>query len=113
MQFAASSAKMNPIDKYFIAKNMDWPGSTEYIEGLKKMLPPGLLQPKPGDQPPQPMPPSPQMQLAMEKEKTEQLKQLALMAKLGHETVKAQKDSNMTEDKIKDIVLGILRQVHQ
>lgn len=113
MDFARMSSGMNPIDKYFLLKTADWPGSSEYLEAVKRTLPQGLIEPKPGDRPMPPMPTPPQVQLAFEKEKTEQIKQQALIAKLQNETAKAQKTESTSDSHIREIVLEVLQKVHQ
>ena len=60
-----------------------------------------------------PMPTPPQVQLAFEKEKTEQIKQQALIAKLQNETAKAQKTESTSDSHIREIVLEVLQKVHQ
>lgn len=47
-----------------LVKNLDFPGAEELSKRLRKMLPPGLAEPQPGDPPPQPPPPDPNMVLA-------------------------------------------------
>ena len=45
-----------------IAENMDWPGADKIAERLRKVLPPGLVETREGEEPPQPPPPTPQDQ---------------------------------------------------
>lgn len=42
MQFMQANPQIGPLISDLVAKNMDWPGSAEIAERLKKALPPGL-----------------------------------------------------------------------
>ena len=88
----AMARNMNPIDKYFILKNCDFPGADEYAQVIRRMIPPNILPPQPG-QPPTPPPPVPpkqqvdlaKTQVAMAQQKTEQIKLQVELAKLEKE----------------------------
>ena len=88
----AAATRVSPLDKYLIYKFSDWPGADEAAEIYKKMIPPNLIPPKPGEPPIQPPPPPPQAQVAMakvqlelEKTKTEKLKTQLAIVKLQNE----------------------------
>lgn len=51
MQFIAAVPDAGRVSGDLIAKNMDWPGAEELAERLKKMLPPGLDEDAPPQQP--------------------------------------------------------------
>jgi hypothetical protein len=112
MQFASVSGKMNPVDKYFIAKNMDFAGAKEYVKTLKKTMPQGLIDPQPGEIPTQPPPPPPQMVLMMAKIEKEKLGAQVQLAKLKKEGVEIQKESNLTESRIKQIFLDMMYELN-
>lgn len=42
-----------------VAKNSDWPEADKIVEILRRSLPPGLIDPEPGDKPPPQPPPTP------------------------------------------------------
>lgn len=120
VKIAMASGTMNPLDKYFLVKNMDWPGSDEYAEAIRKTVPPGLLPPKPGEQPPQPPPPPPpdpvQMaelevkkldrQLQIEKMKTERARQRVALTKMYNET-------QQSETKIRAEIMKTLNEIEK
>ena len=56
---------MVPAD--VIVKNMDFKEADELAARLRRALPPGMVQPKPGEPPPPPTPPSPQVQIQQAK----------------------------------------------
>lgn len=60
MQFIQAVPQAGGVILDLVAKNMDWPGSEEISNRLKKVLPPGILSPEEsqeaGIQPPQPSP---------------------------------------------------------
>lgn len=74
-----------------IAKNMDWPGATEFAERIKKTIPPNLLDDK---SQPQEMPPEAQA-------KMEQMGQMieALTGKLNQATEVIKNKTNELESK--------------
>jgi hypothetical protein len=77
---ATQGSKMNPLDKYFMVKNLDLADGGEYSEALKRQIPPHILPPKEGEQrTPQPIPP--QMQMIQAKIQSEQSKQAVDKAK--------------------------------
>lgn len=88
-QMAPAFATMGPLDKYFIVKNLDFPGADEYAEAVRKTVPPNVLPPKEGEQPPPPPPVPPKTQaeilrveFEIERLKTERLRQQATIARL-------------------------------
>lgn len=80
VMIATQGSKMNPLDKYFMVKNLDLADGGEYSEALKRQIPPHILPPKEGEQrTPQPIPP--QMQMIQAKIQSEQSKQAVDKAK--------------------------------
>lgn len=68
MMGLANSAQgpLSLITLYHASKNMNFEGSDEFAESIRKMIPFGLLKPKPGEQPPPPQQPTPQEQMQAE-----------------------------------------------
>jgi hypothetical protein len=64
MQFMQVNPQIGPLIMDLVAKNMDWPGSEEIAERLKKALPPGLADDNDGQ--PQQQGPNPQQQAQMQ-----------------------------------------------
>jgi hypothetical protein len=114
LQFAGISAKMNPVDKYFVAKNLDCPGADEYVDALKKTLPPGILPPEAGQEGQQapPPPPSPEMMLNMAKLETQKLQAQVQLEKLKAEQAKAQQEAQLTESGVRSVVIQVLKELH-
>lgn len=69
LQLAQVSATMNPLDKFFMVKAMDFDGSDDYAEAIRKTIPYGVLPPRPGEKPPEQPRPSPAEQMALQSEK--------------------------------------------
>jgi hypothetical protein len=63
IQFVQAVPQAGAAAADLIAKNMDWPGAEELADRLRKMLPPGIAEPKEGEQPAPPPPPNPLEQL--------------------------------------------------
>lgn len=87
-----------------LAKNLDFPGAEELAERLRKTLPPGIVQPREGELPPQPPPPSPAEQIEMRRLEIEGLKVQLEEKKLAGEIAK-------TEDEIRGVVIKVLQEL--
>jgi Phage P22-like portal protein len=110
MTVAVQGAKMNPLDKYFIIKNMSLSDGGEYATALRNQIPPHILPPKEGEKRPQ-IPQPPQLQLMMAKAETEKLKQQNLMLKTKHEMMKMAKDKE-TDKETRKLILKTLAEVY-
>lgn len=61
----ASNPLVSQVLAYFGIKNMDMPEAEEIEKALKKLLPPGVIELEPGEEPPPQQPPTPQDQVGM------------------------------------------------
>ncbi|KKL09446.1 hypothetical protein LCGC14_2565820, partial [marine sediment metagenome] len=84
-----------------IAKNMDFPGADEIAERFRKALPPGMVELKDGEEPPEPPPPTPEEIEAKAKIETDQRdaarKDKELEAKILEMAAKAAKTEEETD----------------
>lgn len=85
-------------------KNLDWPGASEVATRLKKTLPPGLVEPEEGEQPPAPPEPTIQDQIEMGKLKLEE-------EKLKVELFKVQTQGEEADKRTRAIVLDTVAEV--
>jgi hypothetical protein len=85
-------------------KNLDWPGASEVATRLKKTMPPNLVEPEEGEQPPPPPQPTIQDQIEMGKLELEQ-------EKLKVELFKVQTQGEETDKRTKSIVLDTISEV--
>ena len=67
MQLAQAMPQQLGMALDLIVKNMDFKEADELSARIRRTLPPGLVQPKPGEPPPPPTPPSPQVQIQQAK----------------------------------------------
>ena len=85
-----------------IAKNMDFPGADEIAERFRKALPPGMVELKDGEEPPEPPPPTPEEIEAKAKIETDQRdaarKDKELEAKILEMAAKAAKTEEETDE---------------
>jgi hypothetical protein len=102
-----------------LVKNMDFLGAEEIARRLEKTLPPGMKKVAPGEEPPAPMPIPPQVQLLMQKAKTEELKQQKAIAdkaldmiKAKTELIKQYKEAKETDTGLRSEILKILAEIH-
>lgn len=106
MQFAqASAVGMSPLDKYYVIKNVDWFGSDEYAEAIRKTIPPGVLPLRPGEKPPPPPPPDPRLQVELAKLKVQEGERYLQVEKMKTERARqrVQLVKMLTEMKESDI----------
>lgn len=89
-------------DIYF--KNQDWAGAQELGARWKKTMPPGLVEPEEGEQPPPPPQPTIQDQIEMSKLKLEE-------EKLKVELFKVQTQGEETDKRTKAIVLDTVAEI--
>jgi hypothetical protein len=87
LQLTQSLPQQMAMAADLIVQNMDFKEADELAARLRKMLPPGMVKPRPGEAA-TPPPPNPQLQLAQAKMQLEQGKQQLQMMKIEQEKVK-------------------------
>jgi hypothetical protein len=101
LKIAQMSGKINPADLWHIVNAMaDTPGLEAWLKTIAKRVPPGMLEPKEGEPPQQPLPPSPQVQVLMGKVQLEQ-------AKIQVEKMKLQVQALTLRNKLTESTDGI------
>ena len=112
LKIATVGAKMNPIDKYFTVKNMDFYGADEYADTVRRMIPPNIMPPKEGDKPMPPAPPSPQVMIAQTKMQTEQVKGQRETVKLRIDLLKLLHEMRDEKTEVRQEILKTLAELH-
>jgi len=114
LKLITAARQVHPLDKYYLAKNIDFPGSdsTEYVEALRKMVPPNLLPPKEGEKPQPQAPPPPQAQVLMLKMQTEQAKMKTEQARQQVSLARLMNETKETDREIRQTILKILSELH-
>lgn len=107
----AMASRMNPIDKYFILKNSDFPGADDYAEVVRRMIPPNLLPPKDGEAPVPPAPPAPQVMVAQAKVQLDMAKIETEKIKLQRALVQLQKEMSEGDKELKDKILEVMSEL--
>jgi hypothetical protein len=95
-----------------VMKNIDVLDADEMAKRLRKVLPPGIYEPKPGEKPLPQMPPSPAAQLMMLKKQTEQEKFKKEQIQLKVALVKLYKESKETDMGIRQEILAMLKELN-
>jgi hypothetical protein len=95
-----------------VIKNFDFLEADEFARRAKKILPAGLVEPKPGDPPSKPLPPAPAVQLMMAKSQTEQAKQKTQQVALQVKLVQLYKETKETDTEVRSQILEILNQLY-
>jgi hypothetical protein len=107
-----SDPDISKLGRDILVKNMDFLGADELAARLRKVIPPGLLELKAGEQPPKPLPPNPQMLLMKAKIDSEGARQKVAMIKAQVELVKLYKETKESEAGIRQEILKALAEVH-
>jgi hypothetical protein len=108
LRLATVDKRIMAVGGDLIVRNMDFQHSDELADRLEKTMPPGMVPPKEGKPPVQPMPPPPQAQLLMQKAKTEALKQQREVIKTKVELVKMLKETRETEGEVRKQIIKVL-----
>jgi hypothetical protein len=106
-----ANGKVSPLDKFLIYNSSDTPGAKMASDIYKKMVPPNLLPPKPGEQPPQPPQPNPQQQVMMAKVQLEMEKMKTERIKLQYNIVKLQNELSQSKGEVDNAVISKLEEV--
>jgi len=112
MSLVNSVPAIGKVGADIIVEGIDGVQSERLAARLRKTLPPGLVEPREGEKPFRP-PMPPQMQLTIQKSKTEEIKQKKELLKTQVEMVKLYKETKESETAIRQEVLGILAELHQ
>jgi hypothetical protein len=128
IKLVMASATASPIDKYFILKGMDFPGSDEYLEAIRKTVPPGILPAKQDD--PQQQQQQQQQQMQQKQQEAQmQLEKLRLQIQVGERELQIEKMKTeharqevaltkmLNEAKVTDItlrreIMGMIKDLH-
>jgi hypothetical protein len=103
---------MDPVDKWMLARNMDFPGADEYADIIRRRIPPQLIPPREGDKPQPQMPPPPQVQLAQAKMQIEGIKGKREEIKLRIDLLKLLHEARDDKTEIRTEVLNTLAELH-
>lgn len=76
-----------------LARNLDWPGADEIAERFRKTLPPGLAEPKEGEEPQEPQQPTPEQMAAEAEAEAAQREQGRKDAKTAAEVAETEADT--------------------
>ena len=106
-QLLELSRVLNPVQlsaiSHLIVNNLDINGGDEIMSILKKLAPPGIIDPEEGEEPPQPPPPSPEQQLEAAKLDVEVQKLEVEKIKIAADAQEAQQEKIDTEEEIREI----------
>ena len=103
---------VSPLNVYLILKNSDWPGAQEAAEIYKKLVQPGLLPPKEGEQPAPPLPTPPQAQVLMAKAANEAAKVKTEQMKLEVEKMKLIKEIATSQAGMREEALKVAAELN-
>ena len=116
---AQTNPKLWDVAGDLIVKSIDVNGADEMAHRLRKILPPGIAKPEPGEPPPPKPAPNPETMLTMAMIKTEDRKQKKEFAKVQVELVKHKteliKQYNATQEtdtEMRKMILSVLSELH-
>lgn len=104
MEFMRVYPQAAPVIADLVAGNMDWPGSDQVAERLRKMLPPGVVEPKdPSEMTPQEMQAmQQQQQMAQMQQQMQQMQAELQMRKAQADISKAEADAAKTAAEVQE-----------
>ena len=122
---AESLLKFSQFDKRLLMlagdivyANQDFTGASEIAKRYRKTLPIGMVEPEPGEEPAKPLPPPPQIQVLLAKQRNElaktQVKQAELQIKAAELQVKklqALKEAQGEAGEVRKMLLGLLAEL--
>lgn len=115
MQFVQAVPQAAAVVSDLIAKNMDWPGAEEISDRLRKTLPPGIVEPKEGEEQPAPPPPDPRAIAEVKKAEADAAKVEAQVQGQQLDNAMKQLDiaalTGQIQDVVRDSVLQTLMQI--
>jgi hypothetical protein len=112
MSLINSVPAIGKVGADIIVEGIDGVQSERLAARLRKTLPPGMAEPREGEKPFQP-PMPPQMQLILQKSKTEEIKQQRGLLETRVALVKLYKETQESETEIRREVLSILSELHE
>ncbi|MCP4988353.1 MAG: hypothetical protein GY928_20575 [Colwellia sp.] len=124
LQLAQISSTADKVALYYTVKYMDFDGANDYAESIRKMIPYGVLPPKPGEKPP-PLPkPNPEevMELQIKvldrevqkaKQGTEKQRTITEKFKQQKEILKMQTDLKESDVKIKGEIAKTIKELNK
>jgi hypothetical protein len=112
LRLVSALPKQMGIAADLIVKNSDFKDADVLADRLRKLLPPGMVKPQPGEEPSPPPPVPPQMQLVLQKAKTESIKQNKGLLETKVALIKMYKELKSDETEVRKEVLSILAELH-
>jgi len=123
MKMIAAYPRIMELAGDLLAGNMDWPGADELTKRIRKSMPPGLVEPEEGEEPPPPPQPTPEdqlkaqelqlkeqeMQLEAEKLEVEKMKVEVDMEKVRVDAMNNEEDS---DERMRRIAMDVVAEVH-
>lgn len=120
LQMAVALPNMNPLDKYFFIDKQDFDGAHDWAEAIRRTLPPGTMELRPGEEPPPPPPPDPKIGIEMAKMEVQKLDKIVQIERAQTERIKQRTALIDMLTKLKEAdaqgrqeVLGMLAQLKQ
>jgi hypothetical protein len=106
-----ANPKLMQIAGDLVVQNMDFKDADVLADRLRKLLPPGLVQPRPGEPPVPQMPPPPQVQVQMAKLKNEEMRLQIEKTKLDVAKLKLLNEVQNSKGEHKKLILSVLSEL--
>ncbi len=108
LRLATVDKRIMAVGGDLVVRSMDFQHADELADRIEKTLPRGMVPPREGKPPIQPIPPPPQAMLVMQKAKTESLKQQRETLRMKVELVKLMKETKETDTSIRKQIIKVL-----
>lgn len=106
-----ANPKLMQLAGDLVVQNMDFKDADVLADRLRKLLPPGLVQPRPGEPPTPQMPPPPQVQVQMAKLKNEEMRLQIEKTKLDVAKLKLLNEVQNSKGEHKKLILSVLSEL--
>jgi len=111
MKVAQIAGKTLPDDLWHLVSNLDFPGASEWADTIRKRVPPGRLPEQEDEEPPKPLPPSPEAILNMTKLEVEKQKLKNEELKMQREIVQLQNQIAQSKEEINAAIINKLEEL--
>ena len=111
MKIVQFAGRIRREDLYHLVSNLDGPGIEDWLDTIRKTVPPGILPEKEDAEPPQPIPPSPEDIVEMAKLDLQKLKTKVEAIKLQKEIVQLQNQLAQSKEGVNAAIINKLEEL--
>lgn len=108
LKVAQIAGRTNPADLWHLVNTLDFPGAEDWADTIRKRVPQGMLPEKEDEEPPQPIPPSPEQIVEMSKLDLQKMKTKVEAIRLQKEIVQLQNQLAQNKEGVNQAIIDKL-----